>query len=31
MRDLLKVIENDEKKFLRAPYILIGKVAINQE
>lgn len=26
MRDLLKVIETDEKKFLRVPYILTGKL-----
>ena len=25
VRDLLKVIENDQKKFLRVPYILTGK------
>lgn len=24
MRDLLKVVESDEKKFLRVPYIITG-------
>ena len=28
MRDLLKVIENDDKKFLRVPYILTGLQSI---